>query len=258
MTRPLQLHDSHIRLPQPPKEHLTNPSRRPAILHRLRQQHRTHIKFLRLHHGPIARLRAQEPHGVPPPRRRVIQLEHPQGVRVVAQRAHPADEPHGHGDAAEQRHGGLEASQGHADTGHEEVAARLVAGALVGEVHEGHADDAFHLLVERGDVVGEHAAGAQAVEGDGSRVVRELVVDEVAAELHPVVVGVGEGRVGFGLAVARHVQRGNLEAGFVEGPAEDHGHLAGVGADAVEEDEADLRGRVAPAVDVDGVASDLP
>lgn len=57
------------------------------------------------------------------------------------------------------------------------------------------------------------------------------------------------------MAVAGHVDDDEFEAGLVERHAEDHGHLAAVGADAVVHYQADFCGGVAPSVEVEEVAA---
>lgn len=108
-------------------------------------------------------------------------------------------------------------------------------------------------------MVGEHAAGREAIEHNGPGVVAHLAVDQVAGDLDPFVVGVVFVLGGdLGAPVAGHVDGDEVEARGVQGHAEEEGHLAAVGADAVVEDEADLGGRVGPSVEVEGVSAVRP
>ena len=103
----------------------------------------------------------------------------------------------------------------HADAAGNDISGGLVAGGPIIHIHESHADDTNNLLVECGDVEGLHTTGAQAVQRDRSTVFLKLVVDQVATNLDPVFVGMRDGFVDDGAAIAWHVRHNQLESSLV-------------------------------------------
>jgi hypothetical protein len=71
---------------------------------------------------------------------------------------------------------------------HKEVAAALVADLLDLRIQECHPNDAFYFLIRSSNVVSEHSPRTEAVEYDWSLVVLEFKVDEVIADVDPIIV----------------------------------------------------------------------
>lgn len=169
------------------QEHLAQMQWRPSIFRRLSQQNWTDIEILRLNRGLVRRVCRQKPHRLPRASGRRIRQHDLQSFRVIDQRRHLTRQPHrdrkllGERIVAQTRHR-------EADAAHEEVPRRFVGDLLDSLVEEGHADDAADFLIERRNVVGQHAAGGETIEHDGPRVMLKFEVDEVASDLDPVVV----------------------------------------------------------------------
>ncbi|ERO61357.1 hypothetical protein P308_09485 [Pseudomonas piscis] len=86
-------------------------------------------------------------------------------------------------------------------------------------------------------MVGEHAAGAEAVEKDRPRVAAPFMLDELMGQFHPGVIAHLGAWGDPGLAVSRHVDRYRFQPLPRQGQADDGRHLPTIGPDPMEQDD---------------------
>lgn len=100
---------------------------------------------------------------------------------------------------------------------------RLVAHLLDTLIEKGHSHDPGEFLVQHCRVVRQHPACAEAIEYDRSGIALQLKIDKVVRDVRSVVVGdwLLAAR-DLCAAVAGYVDGYELEAGRVQGHAEDH------------------------------------
>jgi len=80
------------------------------------------------------------------------------------------------------------------------------------QIEECHADNALDLPVQRGSVVSQHAAGAEAVQHDRAIVACQFGVDQIAGGAYPVAVNHPLAFRDFSHAVFGHVDSDRLVA----------------------------------------------